>query len=170
MESFDFICAMLQSALPSSCVSRGHLRSAKHGARHDLFSFPCFYQSAPLGARSLLRVFPLRPSLDDLRKTLGGFGSHSLEIFLSELSFKPSSRWPAPAASGPVFQAFRCRAFHPVAVLACREVYQNHPSCQFFSSRFFKGTFHQVCHVTLQYKHYECFRLLSYSPKTTSFF
>ena len=114
--------------------------------------------------------FLLCPSLDDLRKTLGGFGSHSLEIFLSELSFKPSPGWPAPAASAPVFQAFRCRAFHPVAVLACREVYQNHPKCQFFSSRFFKGTFHPVCHVTWQPKHYECFRLLSYSPKTTSFF
>ena len=70
MESLDFICAMLQSALPSSCVSQGHLRSAKHGARHDLFSFPCFYQPSPLGARSLLQAFSLRDDSHRSQKTL----------------------------------------------------------------------------------------------------
>ena len=98
MESFDFICAMLQSALPSSCVSRGHLRSAKHGARHDLFSFPCFYQSAPLGARSLLRVFF---SFARLSTTSGKPSAGSVVIplkssYRSSLSSPLPGGWPQP--------------------------------------------------------------------------
>ena len=34
-------------------------------------------------------------------------------------------------------EPFSRRAFHPVAVLACREIYHTTPFCQFFSRRFF---------------------------------
>lgn len=103
------------------------------------FLSPCFYQAAPLGARWLLWVFS--PSRVSRRTpaTLGGFGSHSLEIFLSTLLSEDSSGWPASAASSPVSQAFCRRAFHPVAVLACREIYQTLLFCQFFSCPFSAG-------------------------------
>lgn len=105
MESLDFICAMLQSALPLSCVSQGHLRSAKHGARHDLFSFPCFYQPSPLGARSLLQAFALKAILIALRRPYEGFGSHSLEIFLSA-PYRGSPGWHSLASVQRSFEPF----------------------------------------------------------------
>ena len=47
------------------------------------FLSPCFYQTAPLRARSLLRALSPRSPLGSLGKPSAVFGSHSLEIFLS---------------------------------------------------------------------------------------
>ena len=83
MESFDFICAMLQSALPSSCVLKSSsLCQARRASRP--FFFPLASTNPPLSelGRSFGFFLP-HTSLDAFGKTLGGFGSHSLEIFLS---------------------------------------------------------------------------------------
>lgn len=47
------------------------------------FLSPCFYQTAPLRARSLLRALSPRSPLGSLGNPSAVFGSHSLEIFLS---------------------------------------------------------------------------------------
>ena len=137
MESCDFICAMLQPALPSSCVSRRPLRSASHGARHDLFSFPLLLpnhpsqsQVAPSGFSSLRHLSA--PSENPRRfSVVIPFKSSYRNPFRGVLRVAGSSRLQRSS------EPFSRRAFHPVAVLACREIYHTTPFCQFFSRCFF---------------------------------
>ena len=58
-------------------------------------------------------------------------------------------------------EPFSRRAFHPVAVLACREIYHTTPFCQFFSCCFLRP----LIPATPQYPHnpyHEQYMLLSY--------
>ena len=83
------------------------------------------------------RPFPLKRRFSSLP---GGPPKGSVVIPLKSSYRTPLRKSLRVAGSSrfrSCFQAFRRRAFHPVAVLACREVYQFPASCQFFSICFF---------------------------------
>gem|GEM_PF-3314134 len=101
------------------------------------FLSPCFYQTTPLRARSLLRAFTPQAPLG----TLGKPSAVSVVIPLKS-SYRNPFRGFLRVAGSSRFQRssepFSRRAFHPVAVLACREIYHTTPFCQFFSSSFLR--------------------------------
>lgn len=101
------------------------------------FLSPCFYQTTPLRARPLLRAFTPQTPLGTLGKPSAVFGSHSLQIFLSQPlpGFSPGGRLQPPPA---LF-----RALQPPGFSSRRRVGvpRNLPSHTFLSI-FFEMFFH----------------------------
>ena len=130
---------MLQSALSSSCALRSFALPST--ARVTTFFLFLASTNPPLSEqRSPFGLFLLAHLLDVSQEKPRRFGSHSWKIFLSAL-LKRLFRVALRLHSGPLSSPSCRRAFHPVAVLACREVYQNHPTCQFFSICFCREPF-----------------------------
>ena len=136
MESCDFICAMLQPASSLQwCLLEGLFAPPRTARVTTFFLSPCFYQTTPLRARSLLRAFTPQTPLG----TLGKPSAVSVVIPLKSSYRNPFQGFLRVAGSSRFqhsSEPFSRRAFHPVAVLACREIYHTTPFCQFFSCCF----------------------------------
>lgn len=112
-----------------------------HGARHDLFSFPSLLPNHPsqsqVAPSGLLLLRHLSAPSENPRR-------FSVVIPLKS-SYRPCFQGALRVAGSSRFryssESVCRRAFHPVAVLACRELYQLPPFCQFFSRCFFEKKF-----------------------------
>lgn len=146
---------------------RFHLRHASAGSSFKLcllktsslclarrasrpFFFPLASTKPPLSepGRSF-GLFPPPAPLGALGKPSAVFGSHSLEIFLSPPCFQGALRVAGSSRFRYSSESVCRRAFHPVAVLACRELYQLPPFCQFFSRCFFEKNFKLIKNISL---------------------
>ena len=133
---------------------RFHLRHASASSSFKL----CLLKASSLClARRASRpfFFPLastKPPLSELGRSFGLLPLRHLSapsenprrfsvVIPLKSSYRPCFQGALRVAGSSRFryssESVRRRAFHPVAVLACREIYHPTPFCQFFSRRFF---------------------------------
>lgn len=128
--------ASASSSFKLCLLKASSLRLARRASRP--FFFPLASTKPPLS--ELGRSFGLLPPQAPLG-TLGKPSAVSVVIPLKS-SYRNPFRGFLRVASPSRFQhssePFSRRAFHPVAVLACREIYHTTPFCQFFSSSFLR--------------------------------